>query len=77
MDAPLAILGATLVATEENYSKFKKIKNKEKFRKPLILKDSRNFFGGDKEARTPDLLNAIQAKDVGITRFLSCLVATW
>ena len=72
-----AILGATVVATEENFSKFEKIICKEKFRKALILLAFRNFLGGDKEARTPDLLNAIQREDVGITGFFGCLVATW
>ena len=71
------ILVATVVATEENSSKFQEIKIKEKFRKPLISLGFRNFYGGDKRDRTADLLNAIQVKDGLNTRFLVFLVATW
>jgi hypothetical protein len=35
------------------------------------------FLGGDNRDRTGDLLNAIQAKSVGIAHFFGCLVVTW
>ena len=69
MDALSIFRGVTRGVIEENYSKFQKIKTKEKFQEPLILLDSRNFFGGDKRDRTADLLNAIQAKSVANTSF--------
>ena len=69
--------GVTRGVIEENCSKFQKIKIQKKFREPLILLGSRNFFGGDNRDRTGDLLNAIQRKVVVAQRFFGLLVVTW
>ena len=61
--------GVTRGVIEENCSKFQKIKIQKKFREPLILLGSRNFFGGDSRDRTGDLLNAMQCKIVANTSF--------
>ena len=71
------MLGATLVATGENYSKLEKIIEIKKFRKTLISSGFTELFGGDKRDRTADLLNAIQRKVVVAVRFFGYLVATW
>ena len=65
------MLAVVVAVVEENYSKFQEIKIKEKFRKPLISLGFRNISGGDNRDRTGDLLNAIQTKNVGITRVLA------
>ena len=57
-------LVATVVATEKNSAKFKKIILRKKLGKSPENRSFQGFlflFGGDKRDRTADLLNAIQA----------------
>ena len=73
-------LVATVVATEKNSAKFKKIILRKKLGKSPKNRSFQGFsflFGGDKRDRTADLLNAIQVESLANTGIFGCLVATW
>ena len=64
-------LVATVVATEKNSAKFKKIFLRKKLGKSPENRSFQGFLspiGGDKRDRTADLLNAIQGETIGNTR---------
>ena len=73
-------LVATVVATEKNSAKFKKIFLRKKLGKSPENRSFQGFsflFGGDKRDRTADLLNAIQVESLANTGIFGHLVATW
>ncbi len=73
-------LVATVVATEKNSAKFKKIILRKKLGKSPENRSFQGYsfpVGGDKRDRTADLLNAIQVETLENTGIFEHLVATW